>query len=244
MEFKDKNNKEVKKTRIEDSSSIYDNERYETPDKQELSKLSMKDKLSYFKEYYLKYTIIVIVTVIVIICLCISIRKVDNKKDTFYCGLMGGLQFEEEVMDNLPQEFYDYLKNETDYEGYNSAKRIFFDVYYATFIDDIKVDGYFDQNRFDIFITRSNTFEIYVSNGTITDLSTVLPDELLEKLDDKIVYASVNSGEQIPYGILLDDIRYKFYDGAGDEVDPPILSIPSNTKRLDVAIAFIEFITQ
>jgi hypothetical protein len=157
---------------------------------------------------------------------------------------MGGLQFEEEVMDNLPQEFYDYLKNETDYEGYNSAKRIFFDVYYATFIDDIKVDGYFDQNRFDIFITRSNTFEIYVSNGTITDLSTVLPDELLEKLDDKIVYASVNSGEQIPYGILLDDIRYKFYDGAGDEVDPPILSIPSNTKRLDVAIAFIEFITQ
>lgn len=244
MELKDKDNKEVKQTRLDSESEIYNKNRSETPDKEALSQLSRKDKFSYFKEYYLPYILVVLGIIIVGTYVFVSMRRIDNKKDTFYCGMMAGVQFNKNVMEVLPEEFSEYLKNEAGYEGYNNPDRIFFDVYYATFIDDIKLDGYYDQKKFDVFITRDNTFKHYISAGTLTDLSTVLSAELLEKLDDRLIYASVNSGEQIPYGILLDNIRYTFYDGAGDEVDPPILSIPNNTKRMEAAVAFVEFITQ
>lgn len=244
MEFTDKNNKEVKPTRLDSDSEIYNKNRSESLDMDSYKQLSRKDKFSYFKEYYLPYILIVLVLVVVGSYVFVSMRKVDKKKDTFYCGMMAGVQFNQNVMEVLPEEFSEYLKNEAGYTGYNNPDRIFFDVFYATFVDDIKLDGYYDQKKFDVFITRDNTFKHYVASNTLTDLSTVLPEELMEKLDDKIIYASVDSGEQIPYGILLDNIRYTFYDGAGDEVDPPILSIPNNTKRMDVAVAFVEFITQ
>lgn len=244
MDLKDKDNKVVKKTRISGKSEIYNKNRSETPSKEEFDKLSGKDKLLYFKEYYLSYILIVLVIILAGTYVISSIKKNNREKDTFYCGMMAGVQFNENVMKVLPEEFSEYLENETDYDGYNNPEAISFDVYYATITDDIKLDGFYDRCRFDVFITRDNTFEQYVAGKTIVDLSAILSDELMEKLDDKLIYASVNSGEQIPYGILLDNIRYKFYDGAGDEVEPPILSVPSNTKRLDVAIAFIEFITR
>lgn len=244
MDLKDKNNNVVKKTRISSESEIYNKNRTETPNKEEFDKLSKKDKFLYFKEYYLSYVLIVLVIIIAGTYVVSSLKKANRKKDTFYCGMMAGVQFNQNVMEVLPKEFSEYLANEADYKGYNNPDDISFDVYYATITDDIRLDGFYDKGRFDVFITRANTFEQYVAGETIMDLSSVLSKELMEKLDDKIIYASVDSGEQIPYGILLDNIRYKFYDGAGDEIDPPILSIPSNTKRLDAAIAFIEFITR
>lgn len=244
MDLKDKDNKVVKKTRISEKSEIYNKERSETPDKEELDKLSKKDKFLYFKEYYLSYVVVILVIIAAGVYVVNSVSKTNNQKDTFYCGMMAGVQFNENVMKVLPEEFSEYLENEADYKGYNNPEAITFDVYYATVTDDIKLDGFYDKRKFDVFITRGNTFEQYVAGQTIVDLSKVLSEELMEKLDDKLVYASVNSKEQIPYGILLDNIRYKFYDGAGEEIEPPILSVPVNTKRIDAAIAFIEFITQ
>lgn len=236
---------EVKKTRLDKDSEIYNKNRSETLNKEEFNKLSRREKFLYYKEYYVPYILIVLAIVVAMTYVVVSIHKTDNQKESFYCGMMTGVQFDEETMDEMPDKFTEYLKTKTDYKGYINADRTYFEVFYATFTDDVRLDGFFDKNMFDIFITREDTFKNYIGNGTIKDLSKVLPDDLLKKVEDKLVYATKgDSSESIPYGILLDDIDYKFYDGAGNPVDPPILSIPINTTRLEVAIHFIEFLFQ
>lgn len=236
---------EVKKTRLDKDSEIYNKNRSETLNKEEFNKLSRKDKFLYYKEYYVPYILIVLAIVVAMTYVVVSIRKTDKQKDAFYCGMMAGVQFDAATMDEMPEKFADYLKNETDYKGYIDADRTYFEVFYSTFTDDVRLDGFYDKKKFDIFITREDTFKNYIGNDTIKDLSKVLPEDLLKKVEDKLVYATKgDSSESIPYGILLDDINYKFYDGAGDPVDPPILSIPVNTTRLEVAIHFIEFLFQ
>lgn len=236
---------EVKKTRLDKDSEIYNKNRSETLNKEEFNKLSRREKFLYYKEYYVPYILIVLAIVVAMTYVVVSIHKTDNQKESFYCGMMTGVQFDEETMDEMPDKFTEYLKAKTGYKGYINADRTYFEVFYSTFTDDIRLDGFFDKNMFDIFITREDTFKNYIGNGTIKDLSKVLPDDLLKKVEDKLVYATKgDSSESIPYGILLDDIDYKFYDGAGNPVDPPILSIPINTTRLEVAIHFIEFLFQ
>ncbi|MCI5602719.1 MAG: hypothetical protein MR361_04405 [Clostridiales bacterium] len=236
---------EVKKTRLDKDSEIYNKNRSETLNKEEFNKLSRREKFLYYKEYYVPYILIVLAIVVAMTYVVVSIRKTDKQKDSFYCGMMTGVQFDEETMDEMPAKFTEYLKNETDYKGYINADRTYFEVFYSTFTDDVRLDGFYDKKNFDIFITREDTFKNYIGNDTIMDLSKVLPEDLLKKVEDKLVYATKgDSSESIPYGILLDDIDYKFYDGAGDPVAPPILSIPVNTTRLEVAIHFIEFLFQ
>lgn len=236
---------EVKKTRLDKDSEIYNKNRSETLNKEEFNKLSPREKFLYYKEYYVPYILIVLAIVVAMTYVVVSIHKTDKQKESFYCGMMTGVQFDKETMDEMPDKFTEYLKTKTDYKGYINADRTYFEVFYSTFTDDIRLDGFFDKNMFDIFITREDTFKSYIGNGTIKDLSKVLPDDLLKKVEDKLVYATKgDSSESIPYGILLDDIDYKFYDGAGNPVDPPILSIPINTTRLEVAIHFIEFLFQ
>ncbi len=245
MEINDNKDEEVKKTALDKDSEIYNKNRSETLNKEEFKQLSKREKFLYYKEYYVPYILIVLVIIIAMTYVVVSLRKTEKTKDTFYCGMISGVQFDKETMDAMPGLFTDYLKNETDYDGYINSERTFFEVFYATFTDDIKLDGFYDKKRFDVFITRDDTFKNYVASKTITDLSTVLPEDLLKKLDDRLIYATTDESEEaVPYGILLNDIDYEFCDGAGKSIDPPVLSIPCNTKRIDVAIHFIQFITQ
>lgn len=243
MNIKDNNNKDVKQTRLDENSEIYNKNRTESLEEGEFRQMSFRDKLFYFREYYLSYTLIALALIFVSIYVIVSLKNSGKGKDAFYCAMIDGLQLDEETMEALPEDFSNYLENETDYTGYINAKDTTFDVLYATYTDEIKLDGFFDQRKFDVFILRDKAFTNYVAGHTLLDLSTVLSKEKLEELDSRLIYViDKDTGNEIPYGILLDDINYTFQDGAGDSVDPPILTIPVCTKRIDAAKYFIDFI--
>lgn len=242
MKANDNTDNEVKKTRIDADSEIYNKNRSDKLEDGQFKEMSTKEKLIYFKEYYLTYTLVILAMVLALVYVVTSIRKTDAKKDTFYCAMIDGLQLDEDTMDALPAEFTDYLKNETDYDGYINAKATYFETFYATFTDDIRIDGFFDKQKFDVLILRDKAFKNYCAGKTLVDLSTILPEDLLQKLESRLIYVvDQETGATTPYGILLDNLDYKFQDGAGDAVDPPILAIPVCTTRTEVAIHFIEF---
>lgn len=237
------NNNEVKKSRLEADSEIYNKNRSDKLEAGQFREMSTKDKFLHFKEYYLSYVLIILALIMILIYVFVSILKRDSQKDSFYCAMLDGLQLNHETMESLPEVFSDYLRENTDYDGYIDKDSTYFETFYATFTDDIRIDGFFDKKKFDVLILREKAFKNYCSSKTIMDLSKALPDELLQEIDSRIIYAVDNeTGERIPYGILLDDIKYDFQDGAGDAVDPPILTIPVCTTRIDAAIHFIEFI--
>lgn len=243
MNHEDNANNEVKKSRIDADSEIYNKNRSDKLEEGQFKEMSLKDKFLYFKEYYLTFVVIGFAMVFILIYVFTSIRKADRQKDSFYCAMLDGIQLEHETMESLPKEFSDYLKNDTDYDGYISEKATHFDVFYATFTDDIRIDGFFDKKKLDVLLLRDKAFKNYCVSNTLKDLSTVLPEEMLKELDSRLIYViDSKTGKNIPYGILLDDIKYDFQDGAGDAVDPPILAIPVCTTRIDAAIHFINFI--
>lgn len=243
MQIKDNNNKEVKKTRLDSNSEIYDPHRTDISNEELFKQMSRKDKLLYYKEYYLPYTIIVLVIIAILIYVSVEIHKTDSKKDTYYCGMLDGIQFEKKVEDDVPEKFGTYLKDEIKYKGYLKNDRIFFETFYGTLVDNTKLDGFYDRKRFDTFISCKDKFNVYATNDTLYDLSEILPKDLYQKVESKLVYATKKgTNQQVPYGILLDDCNYKFVDGGGHPIDSPILSIPTIAKHKKVAISFIKFL--
>ena len=104
---------EVKKTRLDKDSEIYNKNRSETLNKEEFNKLSRREKFLYYKEYYVPYILIVLAIVVAMTYVVVSIHKTDNQKESFYCGMMTGVQFDEETMDEMPDKFTEYLKTKT-----------------------------------------------------------------------------------------------------------------------------------
>ncbi len=74
------------------------------------------------------------------------------------------------------------------------------------------------------------------------NLETVLPKELLESLSDRLIYTQgKNDSKPYPYGIKIEQAKYKFYNHKGTE-EPAILSIAHNTRRPEAAVYFIRFL--
>lgn len=243
MEIKDHEQHEVKESRLDENAEIYNSKRSDKLEEGQFREMSFKDKFYYFKEYYLGYTVGVTVFILVTIYVIISLHNSNKIKDTFFCAMMEGVQLNEETMKALPEEFCDYLDTQTDYQGYINAHHTTFSTFYSTIPDDMRLDGFYDQKKIDAFILRPESFTSYVANKNILDLSTVLSKEQLKQLDSRIVFViDSETGKEIPYGILLDEISYHFQDGAGQEMAPPILTIASCTKRAGVAAYFIDFI--
>lgn len=244
MKIKDYNDEAVKDTRLDENAEIYNPNRSDKLEEGQFQEMSFKDKWYYFKDYYLSYVVGILIFILVSTYVIVSMVQSNNIKDTFYCAMMEGVQFDEETAKTLPETFCRYLTDQTDYKGYVNAKHTTFNTFYSTIPDDIKLDGFYDQNKIDIFILRSESFTTYVANGSILDLSTVLTEEQLKALDTRIVFViDPETKEEIPYGILLDDLSYTFQDGTGKKISP-ILTIATCTKREKAAAYFIDFILQ
>lgn len=243
MQIKDENNNEVKKTRLDSNSEIYNPHRNDISNEELFKKMSRKDKFLYYKEYYLPYMIIVLVLITIFIYVGVQIHKSNSKKDTFYCGMLDGIQFERDVTKKIPNDFGTYLKEKINYSGYLNNDRIIFETFYGTITDQIKLDGFYDSHRFDAFITKNEKFEAYATNEALYELSDILPEDLYNKLQSRLVYATKKgTNEKAAFGILLDDSKYKFVDGGGDPIENVIISIPTVAKHKDASIAFIKFL--
>lgn len=236
------NDDDVKHGRLEKESEIYNKSRHETITKEEFKNYTFKQKLSHFKEYYLTYTLI-ITAFILAIGLVVGLTVKRNKnKDIYYCGMMDHLAFNEEDTKEIKKNFAEYLNN-IDYKNKKiTSDDITFMTYRQDILDNVSMDGAYDNKIFDSFILSSSLFEKFVGTGKLRDLRDVFTDEELDKFGSKIVYVVDNDGESIPYGILLDDSKYDFHRSTtviDKEQYPPIYSVPMCSQHLDVAKYFL-----
>ena len=58
----------------------------------------------------------------------------------------------------------------------------------------------------DIFFATEEVFGAYAEDGAVTDLTGLLPEDLLQKYQDKLVYTRLHgAGDEYPCGIRLSD---------------------------------------
>ncbi len=99
----------------------------------------------------------------------------------------------------------------------------------------------FVSGEIDVFLSDEAVFRMEAQNNGFYDLSEVLPGEILEKYGDKLFYCeNPETGEQTPYGIVLDESRIYTDETIFEEV--PIVGIASQSALLDVDTDLIAYL--
>lgn len=202
----------------------------------------LKEKVAYFKEYYLKTTFVVIVAIIFVGYLAFTIITApddtafaaffyNNTGDSSNTGLIDG--FVEHI--NLDTKKHSAYIDATMTYSSNSSN-------YDAYIGIEKTMAVISTKELDVIVGDADTIDYFARSECFYDITTVLPDDLIEQFRDKFYYATVgDSTERIPVGIYVTDSpklnEYYYY------VDrEPIFSFIINSDSIENAIEFLRYI--
>lgn len=225
---------------------------------------SPKEKLSYFKDYYLKATIFIVIGIIFFASLLHSM--LSGPKDTAFAAL-----FFNDLGDSsdttLADNFAEYMGIDTkEHEVYIDASMNYHETPAVT--EELPTeqsteyslggssmyayDGYVDiqksmaliaSKELDIIVGDEEAFSYYAKAECFADITTMLTDEQLEKFKDAMFYyTSPETGKTIPVGIYVTGAAKleEFYYYYGDV--EPILGFIVNSQNPDNALAFLDYI--
>ena len=236
--------------------------------------MTFKGKINYIWDYYKIPIIVAIVLIIGVSVLVSDIRK--NSRPTYLDVVMINTNFAADSTITLEEDFIRCQNVDTEanniYFSYDcSFPEDYFDT--TTMAYQQRLVSQYAAGEIDIMIGPVGTMITSADCGGYSDLTKVLPRELIDELkergyefftytgrrytDDEKQYLDKEDLEEIenfePYiaGIYLDNCsylnnqgEYGAYDPTEDEDLRPILTIPTTTQRLDHAIEFIHFITE
>lgn len=234
-------NTDNKKSVLGDDAFLYQKS-HDTVTKEDLKNLTWKQKMQYFKDYYMKKVILALI--IVIAATSIINETIINRSDcVLYIACI------DEYMINRSEELTETLTDYIQIEDKNDYVNV---SYYN--LDDYNTNMAFvthsTTGSIDLFIASSDFFEEKAALGMFADLSEVLPKELYEQLSDKIIEGRttetdvdgniISYGEYTPYGIdLSGNEKYTEYEGIGEA---PILCISVNTENMDNIIKALTYL--
>lgn len=208
----------------------------------------LKEKLAYYKEYYLKMSLAVIAVVVFVAYLVYTITTAPE--DTAFAAYFyndTGDSSSTELLDS----FVEYIGLDTDvHDAYIDATMNYYadSSDYDSYIGLEKAVAVISISELDIIVGDADTIDYFARSDCFSDITTVLPGDLLEQFQDKLYYAVVGAdeetgeeGELVPVGIYVTDSpklnEYHYYDGM-----EPILGFIVNSDSMDNAITFLRFI--
>lgn len=232
-----------RKTVLDDDASLY-NKKHDVVTKEDLKNLPFKEKIRYYKDYYLKITVVIIIIIIGIIM--ILNETVFNKKT---CILSIGClnEYQIALAEDMNAALEELLQpeNKNDYANvsYYDLDQYNMNMAYVT---------HTATGGLDIIICSEEQFEINASRGMLMDLSELLPVDMYEKLSDSILEActadedyetgEITYGEPQAFGIDISDSSiYKEFGGYGNS---PILCVLVNTPNAENAVKAIDYIAE
>lgn len=230
---------EVYNKNRDNNNSIHDEIREQNA---KLKDAPLKEKLSYFKEYYLKTTLAVIAILIFVGSLAYTMITAPD--DTAFAAY-----FFNDTGDSsstvLIDEFVAYTGIDTkEHEAYIDASMNYSSDSgnYTDYTGIEKTMAVIATNELDIIIGDQEAFDYFTRSECFHDVTTILPENLLEKFQDKIYYYTFEeTGETVPVGIYVTDSpklneNYYYVD------KEPILGFLINSDSIENALTFLEFI--
>lgn len=206
-----------------------------------LKNASLKDKLLYFKDYYLMTT--VIVAVICAFLGSLAYTMLTAPRDTAF-----GAFFYNDTGNSSDTELIDRF---VEFMGIDTSRQnAYIDssmVYSADFSD---LDTYaglekamasITANDVDVIVGDTDTIDYFSKCDCLGNITAILPEDLLERYQEQLYYAETGSGERIPVGIYVSDApklnEYHYYTDR-----EPVFSFIVNSDKTENVIAFLRFI--
>lgn len=226
-------NIEHKKTTLGDDSLLYQ-KRDNSLGKKDISNLSKAEKLGYFKDYYLKFVIVILIAVIAIGHLIYSTTLGRSVTLASVVCIDDAYMAESDTLSDI-------LKEDLGSE----RKKDFVSVSNYS-IDDYQQNmAYVTQltaGTIDLIICSEEYFKQGCNRGYFADLSEVLPEEMYTALENQILYGSLaitnDDGEvtsyedPLPHGISLKGTsKYAEYGGMLDNAILCVTATSSNPEN-------------
>lgn len=204
----------------------------------------LKDKIAYYKEYYLKATLAILAAAIFIGY--IAYTMITAPDDTAFAAY-----FFNNTGDSSSTELLDSF---VDYAGIDTKKHdayIDASMHYGDAADNMTGYGYVDLEKsmaviaakeLDVLVGDQSAFDYYCKSEVFSDITAVLPDDLMEQFKDKLYYyTNEETNETLPLGIDVSDApklqEYHYYDGI-----TAYFGFIVNSDSVDNAIAFLRYI--
>lgn len=247
--LKDENAKD-KETVLNDDAAIYQR-REEKTERQKFSEMkTFKEKLNYFRMYYLK----TVLAVIAIIGLVISlIYTIITPGDEYLLRVaFVDYPFDISLTQEMETDFIEasgitlgeHEKIEFDGSTYQISTR---DVSSASVLST-----HIMAREIDIMIAPESLYTVYAFNGTLLSLTEELPTDLYAKLTDRFFFCKLKqenesiedaTGDDYVLGIYLDETpfwdKYKQYIFSDER---PVVGIVLNGPNRDNAKAFLRYL--
>lgn len=202
----------------------------------------LKEKLAYFKEYYLKTTLVVIAALVLIGSIVYSMVTApedtgfaaffyndtgDSSSTAMLDEFVAYAGIDTKVHDAYIDASMDYSSSGSDYNAYTGLE---------------KSMAVISTGELDVIIGDQEAFDYFSKSECFPDITTVLPEDLMEQFQDKLYYyTNEETGETLPLGIYVTDSpklnEYYYY------VDKePILGFLVNSDSMENAITFLRYL--
>lgn len=201
----------------------------------------LKEKFSYFMEYYFKITLGIIIAAVLAGWFLYSILSAP--KDTAFAAFFYN-GFGDSSNTELADIFAEYMGIDTsEHDVYiDSAMRIGETVNDTdSYISIEKTIAVIASGELDTIVGDKTAIDYFARAEYLNDITAVLPEDLLAKYKDKLYYAEYGEdGGLVPVGV---------YAGASDKLNQyyyfnsePIFTFVVNSNSTDNAIEFLKFL--
>lgn len=251
------------KSVLKNDASIYDKHH---DDKQDLKKtwhtLNRKEKWQFFKDYYLvKLLVAIIACSAVIYTLVITLGPHTEK--VFYAAVLQD-SLDTEGVKNMESDLSDLL-HVGKHEIVSIDTSFNFSDENTTFSGSDKLTTILYSELIDVIITSPEHFEEYAYYGDLKNLSTYLPDDILNALSDCLISSKVNEDEESSdqsfddaiygtneelkndthskkYVVGIDLTKSKKYMALNPRTEKPILSVAYNAPNKENTFKAIRYL--
>lgn len=230
---------EVYNKNRDNNHSIHDEIREQNA---KLKNAPFKEKLAYFKEYYLKMTVIAIAAIVIAISLIYSMLTspsdtafaayfYNNTGDASDTGLIDGFVEYAEIDTKKSNAYIDTtMRYSTDGQNLDA---------YAMLEKSMAV---IMTSELDVVIGDTDTIDYFSHSECLHDITAVLPEDLLDRFQDRLYYTKIGESDELtPVGIYVADspklTEYHYYTEG-----EPVLGIIANSNNLNNVIAFLRYL--
>lgn len=202
----------------------------------------LKQKLQYFKDYYMVPTIIAVVACAFVFALVYAM--VTSPDDTAFAAFFFD-DYGDSSSTSLIDEFTEYMGIDTSkHDAYIDATMVYSSSEndYNTYMSLEKVMTVIAAKELDVIVGNSETINYFARCEYLYDITEILPDDLLEEFKDSIFYATLDDGTQVAVGVYVSDapkLNENYYYYSDTEA---IYTFIANSQNIDTAIEFLRFI--
>lgn len=207
-----------------------------------LKNAPLREKLAYFKEYYLKTTIIAVVAIILVGSMIYSM--LTSPSDTAFAAY-----FYNNTGDMSDSGLIDGFVTYAGIDTKKSNAYIDTTMHYSP--DGQNLDAYamleksmavITTGELDVVVGDTDTIDYFANSECLHDITTILPEDLLEIFQDKLYYAKLGESDELtPVGIYVTDAtklnEYHYYTDM-----EPVFGFVANSNSLDNAVAFLRYL--